>query len=66
MNRVVHKVAAYITCSHHLLVFIQPDYLEAGVRIPAGTLAEGESPEVAVLREAQEETGLSNLVPAGS
>lgn len=61
MNKIVHKVAAYITCNHRLLVFIQPDFPEAGVQVPAGTVGEGESFDDAVLREAQEETGLSNL-----
>ena len=60
-NRIVHKVAAYITCSHKLLVFIQPDYPEAGVQVPGGTVGEGEPFDDAVLREAHEETGLSDL-----
>jgi 8-oxo-dGTP diphosphatase len=60
MNKIVHKVAAYITCNHRLLVFIQPDYPEAGVQVPAGTVAECEALDDAVLREAQQETGLSN------
>jgi 8-oxo-dGTP diphosphatase len=61
MNQIVHKVAAYITCNHLLLVFIEPDFPEAGVQVPAGTVGEGEPLEDAVLREAYEETGLSNL-----
>jgi len=61
MNQIVHKVAAYITCDHQLLVFIEPDFPEAGVQVPAGTVGEGESLEDAVLREVCEETGLSNL-----
>lgn len=62
MNQTLHKVAAYITCNRQLLVFIQPDYPEAGVQVPAGTVGEGEPLDDAVLREAQEETGLSGLV----
>lgn len=61
MNKIVHKVAAYITCNQQLLVFIEPDFPEAGVQVPAGTVGEGEQLEDAVLREASEETGLTNL-----
>jgi 8-oxo-dGTP pyrophosphatase MutT (NUDIX family) len=61
MNTIVHKVAAYITCNQLLLVFIEPDFPEAGVQVPSGTVDEDEPLEEAVLREAHEETGLSNL-----
>lgn len=55
------KVVAYITRGDRLLVFSQPNGVEAGIQIPAGTMESGETPEEAVLREAYEETGLSNL-----
>jgi 8-oxo-dGTP diphosphatase len=61
VNHIVHKVAAYITCDRQLLVFSHPEFPEAGIQIPAGTVAEGENFEDAVLREAFEETGLSGL-----
>jgi len=61
MNQIVHKVAAYITCNQQLLVFIEPDFPEAGVQVPSGTVDEGEPLDEAVLREASEETGLSGL-----
>ena len=61
MNRIVHKVAAYITCNHQLLVFSHTDFPEAGIQVPAGTVGEGESFDEAVLREAYEETGLPDL-----
>jgi 8-oxo-dGTP pyrophosphatase MutT (NUDIX family) len=61
MNRTVHKVSAYVTCNNRLLVFSEPEFPEAGIQIPSGTVGENESPGDAVLREAFEETGLSGL-----
>ncbi len=55
------KVYAYITRSDQLLVFRQVDFPEAGVQVPGGTLEPDELPEIAVLREALEETGLAEL-----
>ena len=55
------KVLAYVTRGRRLLVFRQPESPEAGIQVPAGTVEEGEGPEVAVLREAREETGLDGL-----
>jgi uncharacterized protein (DUF433 family) len=55
------KVVAYITHGDRLLVFNQPDAPEAGLQVPSGTVKHGESLEVAVLREAMEETGLTDL-----
>lgn len=47
-----------------LLVFRHADFPEAGVQVPAGTIAPGETAAAAVLREAEEETGLGSfLVP---
>jgi 8-oxo-dGTP pyrophosphatase MutT (NUDIX family) len=45
----------------NLLVFSHPDFPEAGIQVPAGTIEPGEEPEAAVLREAFEETGLIGL-----
>jgi 8-oxo-dGTP pyrophosphatase MutT (NUDIX family) len=55
------KVVAYITRGDRLLVFSQPNGVEAGIQVPAGTMEPGETPEEAVLREAYEETGLGHL-----
>ena len=57
----VHKVFAYITHGHRLLVFDHVDFPDDLPQVPAGTRARGEDPETAVLREAYEETGLTDL-----
>ena len=58
----LYKVTAFVTRSDpggkQLLLFRHPN---AGIQIPAGTVEEGETPEVAVLREVAEETGLTNV-----
>jgi 8-oxo-dGTP diphosphatase len=59
------KVFAYITRHDKLLVFKHADYPEAGIQVPAGTAEPGEALEDAVLREAREESGLTDLVVAG-
>ena len=58
---IVEKAVACITWGDRLLVFTHPDFPEAGVQVPAGTIELGEWPEAAVLREAREETGLEGL-----
>ena len=65
MKRIKRKVLAYITHQQKLLVFSHPYAPEAGIQVPAGTIEEGEVPEHAVLREAFEETGLTDLVLDG-
>ena len=60
-----YRVHAYITHGERLLVFEHTDFPEAGIQVPAGTVQIGESPEVAVLREAREETGLVGLQLVG-
>jgi 8-oxo-dGTP pyrophosphatase MutT (NUDIX family) len=57
----VKKVSALITRGHHLLVFRKPHHPGTGTQVPAGTVEHDESPEHAVIREAQEETGLTGL-----
>lgn len=57
-----HKVFAYITHGRRLLVFRHPESPEAGIQVPAGTVQPGEDLEAAVLREATEETGRTDLV----
>lgn len=55
------KVVAYITQGERFLVFRHPHHPEAGIQVPAGTVNDDETLEDAVLREAEEETGLSRL-----
>ncbi len=60
-----HKVFAYITNHGRLLLFTHPQSPEAGIQVPAGTVESGETPDSAVMREAFEETGLSDLELTG-
>lgn len=46
---------------NRLLLLAHPDHPEAGLQVPAGTMEPGEAPEDAALREAREETGLTDL-----
>ena len=57
------KVLCYIVRDGQLLVFRHADYdLEhVGIQVPAGSIRPGESPGDAALREAREETGLSQF-----
>lgn len=61
MTSVIYKVFAYITHQKRLLVFRHTDFPEAGIQVPAGTVMPKEDLAAAVLREAQEETGLHDL-----
>jgi 8-oxo-dGTP pyrophosphatase MutT (NUDIX family) len=61
----IEKVIAYITRGTQLLVFSQPDFPDAGIQVPGGSVGPNESPQQAVLREALEETGLEGLEIAG-
>jgi len=61
MTPVVHKVFAYISHRNRLLVFRHIGFPEAGIQVPAGTVLKEEELEAAVLREAEEETGLGDL-----
>src|SRR2546425_9550623 len=63
--KTVEKSFAYITNGDRLLVFEHSDFPVAGAQVPAGTILPGEPPEVAVIREAREETGL-DAFPAGA
>ncbi|MEQ8672202.1 MAG: NUDIX domain-containing protein [Aggregatilineales bacterium] len=58
----IQKVFAYVTSGQRLLVFEHPDSPEAGIQVPAGTLETGETIAEGVMREAYEETGLSDLI----
>jgi 8-oxo-dGTP diphosphatase len=61
MQKTIHRALAYITNANRLLVFRQPDFPEAGIQVPGGTLEPGEIPIEGVLREGTEETGLADL-----
>lgn len=60
---VLHKVSAFITRDkdnqRELLVFKHPT---AGIQVPAGTVEADETLEQAVLREVEEEAGLTDVV----
>ncbi|MCK5315454.1 MAG: NUDIX domain-containing protein [Anaerolineales bacterium] len=58
---IIEKVVAYITQGSRFLVFSHPHHPEAGIQVPSGTIKLGETPEEAVLREAWEETELTDL-----
>lgn len=57
------KVLVYVVRAGRLLVFRHADYSyeEVGIQVPAGSIRAGESPEDAALREASEETGLTQF-----
>ena len=59
--KIRHRAYAYITNGSRLLLFTQPGAPEAGIQLPAGTIEPGENPQVAAMREAKEETGLTGL-----
>ncbi|MBN9149838.1 MAG: NUDIX domain-containing protein [Micrococcales bacterium] len=60
-RRLVRKAVGYVVNDGRLLVFTHDDLpLEiTGVQVPAGTIEPGEQPEVAVVREVFEETGIA-------
>ncbi|MEV7986850.1 NUDIX domain-containing protein [Micromonospora sp. NPDC085948] len=60
---VTQKALCYIVRNGGLLVFRHTDhsYEEVGVQVPGGTIRPGEAPEDAALREAHEETGLTDF-----
>ncbi len=55
------KVYVYLTNGISLLVFRHPDFPEAGIQVPGGSVEPGEPLVSASLREVVEETGLSGL-----
>ena len=56
-----HRVFTYITRENELLVLEHVDHRYLDPQIPGGTIKENETPEIAAIREAQEETGLKHL-----
>jgi len=58
---VIDKVFAYVTRGDSLLVFEHPEHPEVGVQVPAGTLRANETPAEGAMREALEETALTQL-----
>lgn len=59
------KAYALITSGHSLLVFKHRDLQGLDIQLPGGTVEPHESPQEAVMREAEEETGLSALQLVG-
>ena len=59
--KIRHRAYAYITKESRLLLFTQSEAPEAGIQVPAGTIEPGENPQDAAMREAKEETGLTEL-----
>ena len=55
------RVYAYLTGPKGVLILEHPQHPEAGLQVPGGTIHEDEQPEVAAVREVEEETGLSNV-----
>ena len=62
---VKRKVLAYVTRGNELLVFRHRDFPEAGLQAPGGSIEDGEDPDEAVLRELQEESGLTDVRVVG-
>lgn len=64
-GEVEQKVVAYVRRGGSILVFVHVDdaepIWESGLQVPAGSLRSGEKPADGALREAAEETGLSDL-----
>lgn len=58
---ILPKVSALITQRHQLMVFRKPFHPGTGTQVPAGSIEPGETPENAVVREAEEETGLTGF-----
>lgn len=64
--RTVDKVVAYVVSDRGLLVFDHDKaWSESGTQVPAGGIDNGESLEVAVLREVEEESGLKDVRVVG-
>jgi 8-oxo-dGTP pyrophosphatase MutT (NUDIX family) len=55
---VYRRAVAYVLRGRELLVFEHRDFPDAGTQVPAGTVEDDEAPDVAVVREVYEETGV--------
>ncbi len=58
---VVDKVLTYIVARDRILVLTQPGSEDAGRQVPGGSVEPGETLQRAALREAEEETGLTQF-----
>ncbi|MEV0156088.1 NUDIX domain-containing protein [Micromonospora sp. NPDC050686] len=60
---ITNKVLCYVVRKGRLLVFRHTDfsYEEVGIQVPGGSVRPGEDPADAALREAREETGLTDF-----
>jgi ADP-ribose pyrophosphatase YjhB (NUDIX family) len=59
--RIVRKAVAYITRNGRVLFFRAREAPTLGAELPGGTLVANEDPVAGVLREAREETGLTEF-----
>ena len=58
-TRFRRKAVLYATWHGRLLVFTEPDFPEAGIQVPGGTIMDGETIEDGARREFLEETGFA-------
>lgn len=60
-SQIKKKVLAYILNDKKLLIFDEPEFPEIGFQVPGGTVEAEEDIFSAVIRESQEETGISTF-----
>ena len=60
-RRVVRKSIGYVTLDGQILFFTPLELPDSGAELPGGTLEPDEDPEAGLLRELEEETGLTDF-----